>query len=96
MIAPDITAVLVNFNAGPELRVALHSIADECGSRPWEAVVVDNASTDDSQRAAAEFGARVRLIQNTENIGFGRGVNQGLAATTAPLASVQWRSPRRR
>lgn len=88
MIAPDIAAVLVNFNAGPELRVALHSIADECGSRPWEAVVVDNASTDGSERAAAEFGARVRLIQNTGNVGFGCAVNQGLAATTAPLVLI--------
>lgn len=88
MIAPDIAAVLVNFNAGPELRAALQSIADECGSRPWEAVVVDNASTDGSQRAAAEFGARVRLIENTVNVGFGCAVNQGLAATTAPLVLI--------
>jgi hypothetical protein len=88
VIAPDIAAVLVNFNAGPELRAALQSIADECGSRPWEAVVVDNASTDGSQRAAAEFGARVRLIENTVNVGFGCAVNQGLAATTAPLVLI--------
>jgi N-acetylglucosaminyl-diphospho-decaprenol L-rhamnosyltransferase len=85
---PDVAAVLVNYNAGPELRVALQSIAVEAGSRPWEAVVVDNASTDGSDRCVEEFAPHARLIRNTENVGFGRGVNQGLAATTAPLVLI--------
>lgn len=87
-MTPAIAAVLVNYNAGPELREALQSIADELGSRPWEAVVVDNASVDGSEAIATGFAPQVRLIRNRENIGFGRGVNQGLAATTAPLVLI--------
>lgn len=74
-------AVLVNYNSGPELRRALESIEREAGSS-WEGVVVDNASTDGSQRAALEFGS-VRLLRNHENVGFGRGINQAISACTA-------------
>jgi len=81
-------AVLVNYNAGPELERALRSIADEMAGQLWEGVVVDNASTDDSASAVARFGANVRLARNAENVGFARGVNQGLAATTAPYVLI--------
>jgi N-acetylglucosaminyl-diphospho-decaprenol L-rhamnosyltransferase len=74
-------AVLVNYNSGPELRRALESIEREAGSS-WEGVVVDNASTDGSERAALEFGS-VRLLLNHENVGFGRGINQAISACTA-------------
>jgi glycosyltransferase involved in cell wall biosynthesis len=47
-VTPEVTALIVNYNAGDELRRALRSVADAMGSRPWEGVVVDNASTDGS------------------------------------------------
>ena len=82
---PQFAAILVNYNAGPELRLALQSIADELAGREWEAVVVDNASSDGSEAIAEQYGSPVRLIRNPENVGFGRAVNQALATTTAPL-----------
>jgi GT2 family glycosyltransferase len=88
MSAPEIAAILVNYNAGTELARALRSIADEMAGRAWEAVVVDNASTDGSTASVAEFAPMVRLVQNTGNVGFSRGVNQGLAASTAPLVLI--------
>jgi N-acetylglucosaminyl-diphospho-decaprenol L-rhamnosyltransferase len=87
-VTPQIAAILVNYNAGTELRHALQSIADELLGREWEALVIDNASSDGSDAIAAEFAPRVRLIRNPENVGFGRGVNQGLANTTAPLVLI--------
>ena len=83
-----IAAVLVNYNAGPELRLALQSIVEEMGATPWEAVVVDNASSDGSDVIANEFGSHVHLIRNTENVGFSRAVNQGIATSRAPLLLV--------
>jgi N-acetylglucosaminyl-diphospho-decaprenol L-rhamnosyltransferase len=84
----DVAAVLVNYNAGDELRGALQSIVHELDGRDWEAIVVDNASEDGSGGIAAEFGPRARLLHNAQNVGFGRGVNQGIAASTAPLVLV--------
>ena len=87
-MTPHVAAILVNYNAGAELQQALESIAGELGTRPWEAVVVDNASADGSEGIALGFGAPVRLIRNDQNVGFGRGVNQGLTSTTAPLVLI--------
>jgi GT2 family glycosyltransferase len=81
-------AVLVNYNAGAELERALRSISDELAGHPWEGVVVDNASTDGSAAAVEACSAHVRLIGNSTNAGFARGVNQGLAATKAPYVLI--------
>ena len=83
-----VAAVLVNYNAGDELRRALQSIADQLEENSWEGVVVDNASSDGSDAIANELAPAVRLVRNQSNVGFGRGVNQGIAATTAPLVLV--------
>ena len=69
-------AVIVNYNAGAELRRALESIDREAGGA-WQAVVVDNGSTDGSEAAALEF-AQVRLVRNSQNVGFARGINQAV------------------
>jgi len=87
MTAPVVAAVVVNYNSGGELERALRSIADELTSVPWEGVVVDNASADESAKAVSAF-APVRLRRNSENVGFGRGVNQGVRETTAPYVLI--------
>ena len=84
----EIAAVLVNYNAGSELTQALRSIADDLAGRAWEAVVVDNASSDGSERQVDAFAPQARLVRNATNVGFGRAVNQGVAASRAPLVLI--------
>jgi GT2 family glycosyltransferase len=88
MSVPEVAAILVNYNAGGELARALRSIADEWAGRSWEAVVVDNASIDGSADSVEAFAPAARLVRNATNVGFARGVNQGLAASTAPLVLI--------
>jgi len=85
---PAVAAVLVNYNAGDDLRAALASIARECAGLSWEAVVVDNASSDGSAADVQAFAPHARLLRNRENVGFGRAVNQAVHATSAPLLLV--------
>ena len=87
-MTPELVAVLVNYNAGSELRKALQSVADEMAGRAWEGVVVDNASVDGSAAIAEAFAPQVRLLRNAANVGFGRGINQGVAASSAPLILI--------
>lgn len=87
-MTPELAAVIVNYNAGPELASALQSIADDMGSRGWEAVVVDNASIDGSSDLASVFAPHARVVRNAVNVGFGRGINQGVAASTAPFILI--------
>ncbi len=82
-MTPDVTAILVNYNAGNELAVALRSIQSDCAQMEWEAVVVDNASSDNSA-AFVETFPRATLIRNPANLGFGRAVNQAAAVARAP------------
>lgn len=84
----DASVVLVSYNAGSVLREALQSLADDLAGCEWEAVVVDNASSDDSRAVAAGCSPRVRVLANQANVGFARGVNQGVAATSAPLVLI--------
>ena len=87
-MSADIAAVLVNYNAGSELVLALRSLASDLAGREWEAVVVDNASVDGSDSFAQAFAPRVRLIRNATNVGFGSAVNQGVAACSAPVVVI--------
>ena len=82
-MTPDVTAILVNYNAGNELAVALRSIQSDCAQVEWEAVIVDNASSDNSA-AIVETFPRATLIRNPANVGFGRAVNQAAAVARAP------------
>ena len=85
---PEVTAIVVNFNAGDDLREALASIARELAGRGWDGFVVDNASQDGSAAIAQEFAPAVTLVSNTANIGFGRAVNQALAQARAPFVLI--------
>jgi N-acetylglucosaminyl-diphospho-decaprenol L-rhamnosyltransferase len=84
----DVSVVIVNYNAGAELRHALAALAAALADVRWEGVVVDNASTDGSAAAVNGFAAHVRLVRNAENVGFARGINRGAAQTSAPLLLV--------
>ena len=86
--ALEVTAIVVNFNAGDDLREALASIARELAGRGWEGFVVDNASQDGSAAIAREFAPAVSLVVNPTNVGFGRAVNQALARARAPFVLI--------
>jgi N-acetylglucosaminyl-diphospho-decaprenol L-rhamnosyltransferase len=70
----DATAVIVNYNDGPRLGPLLDLLLAE--SR--RVVVVDNASTDGSERPAEER-PDVTLLRNERNRGYAPAANQGAA-----------------
>jgi GT2 family glycosyltransferase len=89
----ELSIIFVNWNGGPLLGKAIDSIVRYPPSVEYEIVVVDNASTDNSldllrsSDAAKVLDERkqLRIIQNTENRGFGPANNQGFALTDSPL-----------
>ena len=84
---PQISVVIVNYNSGSALASTLASLSDGLDGLAWEAVVVDNASTDRSERAA-EGHPNVRVVRHHSNAGFAAGVNIGTAASSAPFLLV--------
>lgn len=73
-----VSVIIVNWNAGLTLDACLRSLFASKLDGPLEIWLVDNASTDGSQREALRDWPEVRLIQNGGNRGFAAAVNQGL------------------
>jgi GT2 family glycosyltransferase len=72
-----VSVVIVNWNAGEALAACVASLVD---AAPAEVVIVDNASTDGSLAAVRARHPDVRVLENTENVGFAAGATQGAAA----------------
>ncbi len=82
MPAVAITAIVVSYDSAEVLPACLDALAGE----GVPAIVVDNASGDDSRAIAAATGARV--IANARNEGYGRANNIGVAAAETPYVLI--------
>lgn len=76
-----VDVVIVNWNAGQQLVECVTSLKEHAGAREVNIIVVDNGSTDGSDREVE--GAGVTLIRTGENLGFGRACNLGAAQGNA-------------
>ena len=76
---PRLDVVIVNWNTGDLLRGTLEHLAaaDGDGIGELRAIVVDNASDDDSWRNLEVPGLDVEVIRNDTNLGFAAACNQG-------------------
>ena len=82
---PSIAVVIVNYNSGVYLARSLASLPEGCVPLAWEAVIVDNGSTDGSERAADGPSRGIRLIRGDRNLGFAAAANLGVRSTSAPF-----------
>ncbi len=74
-----LSILIVNWNVRDLLRNCLRSIERGRGGLEVEVIVVDSASTDGSAAMVAAEFPWVRLLPQTENVGFPRGNNIALA-----------------
>ena len=74
----EVAVIIVAYNAAVDLREALASL-QACRSPGvrQQVIVVDNASTDDTARVAAEEFPDVVLLRSEKNLGFAAGNNLG-------------------
>jgi len=89
--SPDLTIIIVNWNTGQLLSECIESIESSRLDVPYEVLVIDNASTDDSlarlkqSEVAQSLGDRLKVVCNKENVGFGKANNQAFAQTRSPF-----------
>ena len=74
----DISIIIVNRNTRDLLQNCLQSISKTVHNISYEIIVVDNASQDGSDTMLKEKYPQVKVIQNTENRGFGAANNQAM------------------
>ncbi len=79
--APDLSVVILNWNARPYLVACLRSILGQKWRHATEIIVVDNASMlDNSVEVVKRDFPSVKLIENSHNLGFAAGNNVGWKA----------------
>jgi len=86
----DLTVIISTYNRCEQLRHTLESLfSHQPGNISWDAVIVDNNSTDDTPGVVRSFeqsGARLQYVfEPRQGLSFGR--NAGIAEATAPIVA---------
>ena len=87
-MSAELSIIIVNWNAGALLQRCIQSIIQNPPSISWEIIVIDNASTDGSTewlKNTSLSSSQIKLIENSENAGFGKANNQGFKLSSAPF-----------
>lgn len=87
---PSVTVVIPSYNYGRYLADCVHSVLAQEGV-DVEAMIVDDASTDDSLAVAtrlAESDERVTVVQHEQNMGHIPTFNEGLAKATGKYLAL--------
>ena len=71
-----VSVIIVNYDNREDIPPALTSIRENNSDLPYEVIIVDNNSQDGSAEYIKEYFPTVTLIENKENLGFGRANNQ--------------------
>jgi len=83
-----VAAVVVDHDAGPLLEVCVRSLLGD-GADP--VVVVENGAPGSAAAALEEAPAGpIRIVRPGCNVGFGAGVNRGMAALAGEASSPEW------
>lgn len=72
---PQLTIIIVSYNSSFFLQLCLDSLSSATKEIETEVIVVDNQSTDDSCLVVKEKYSWVKLIENSDNLGFGKANN---------------------
>ena len=74
----DLSVIIVNWNTKKLLEDCLASIFKFTKNLDFEVIVVDNSSSDGSQKMVQNKFPKVKLIQNKDNLGFAKANNIGI------------------
>jgi glycosyltransferase involved in cell wall biosynthesis len=81
-----ISIILPAYNEEANLRAALNDALSYLKTLkdPWEIIVVDDGSSDDTGKIAADFAKhhrRIKIISHQRNMGYGRSLSDGFLAS---------------
>lgn len=77
-MVPKVSIIILNWNTKEFLRRCLKSVYEKVRDISFEIIVVDNASTDGSNKMIRSDFRDVTVVQNTKNLGFAKGNNQAM------------------
>jgi N-acetylglucosaminyl-diphospho-decaprenol L-rhamnosyltransferase len=77
---PEISVLIPAYNGAPWLAETLSRLPAAAGGVPFETIVVDNASSDETVNVARKAEG-VQILRNEKNLGFSHAVNQAAAVS---------------
>ena len=80
-ITTDLSIIIVSYKRLDYLRKCIRSIIDTVSQIRYEIIVVDNQSADGTADSICREFPSLRMIENTENLGFAKGNNLGILAS---------------
>lgn len=83
--APSLAIVIVSYNVRADLDRCLRSLRGAAAPHPASIVVVDNGSTDGTLEWLRQAWPEVLALDPGGNVGFARGNNAGIRATSSDL-----------
>jgi GT2 family glycosyltransferase len=79
MLVPKVSIVIVNWRTPLLLRNCLQTLSKDEQAASFEIYVIDNASGDESLSILAREFPYVKVIANTQNLGFSKACNQAIS-----------------
>jgi N-acetylglucosaminyl-diphospho-decaprenol L-rhamnosyltransferase len=83
-----ISLVVVTWNSANALPGLIESIPEGLGELPYELIVVDNDSADDTVEVARRLAPECVVVQTGRNAGYAAGINAGLAVAQPHRATM--------
>jgi len=77
-----VAIAIVTYNSAAFIQRCLEHVFEQ-DYAPFEVIVVDNASSDETPALLRQFEARARVVYNRDNVGFAGGQNQAIGLTKA-------------
>jgi GT2 family glycosyltransferase len=74
----DLSVIIVSWNVSDKLKNNLLTLHKSQGDFNFEVIVVDNDSHDDTVVMVKREFPQIKLIENNQNLGFGKANNQGI------------------
>jgi len=88
---PAVSVLIINYNGQGHLAACLEALARDTQSPPFDVIVVDNASPDNSAAIAEEKATQwpaLRVVRNAVNRGYAGGVNSALPLARGEFIAV--------
>jgi GT2 family glycosyltransferase len=73
-----LSIITVTWNSQTHIKTLIESVQAACADMPYEHIIVDNASADNTVNIIKQY-SYIKFIGNTTNKGFGAANNQGVA-----------------
>ena len=88
MTIPQVSTIVLNWRSKETLEDCIDSLLRQT-YMPHEILVVDNASCDGSlEILRRKYSGKIRIIENSKNLGFSGGVNQGIRASKGAYVAL--------